>query len=103
MREVRQLVLDLDNGPENGRGSRGRWLVRMALLARKYQWTVVLVYYPPYHSKYNPIERLWGILENYSHRELLDSEAAILGYAGQQPTTGCIPRCDAAASSTPKG
>jgi transposase len=28
------------------------------------------VYYPPYHSKYNPIERLWGILENYWRGEL---------------------------------
>jgi transposase len=23
------------------------------------------VYYPPYHSKYNLIERCWGILENH--------------------------------------
>ena len=22
-----------------------------------------MLYYPPYHSKYNPIERCWGILE----------------------------------------
>src|SRR5262245_2149031 len=27
--------------------------------------TVRLAYYPPYHSKYNPIERCWGILENH--------------------------------------
>ena len=24
-----------------------------------------LLYYPPYHSKYNPIERCWGILEKH--------------------------------------
>jgi transposase len=22
-----------------------------------------LVYYPPYHSKYNPVEHCWGVLE----------------------------------------
>jgi len=26
---------------------------------------IQLAYYPPYHSKYNPIERVWGVLENY--------------------------------------
>ena len=26
---------------------------------------VQLAYYPPYHSKYNPIERVFGVLENY--------------------------------------
>src|SRR5207248_10695933 len=80
LKEVRKLVLDLGNGPENS-GQRSQWLLRMALLAQTYQWVVVLVYYPPYHSKYNPIERLWGILENYWRGELLDSEAAVLGYA----------------------
>src|SRR5205823_4613997 len=52
------------------------------------QWTIVLAYYPPYHSKYNPIERLWGILENYWRGELLDSEAAVLGYAGNMTYKG---------------
>jgi len=80
--EVRKLVLDLDNGPENS-GQRSQWLFRLVLLAQKFQWTIVLVFYPPYHSKYNPIERLWGILENYWRGELLDSEAAVLGYAQQ--------------------
>lgn len=27
--------------------------------------TVQLACYPPYHSKYNPIERVFGVLENY--------------------------------------
>ena len=26
---------------------------------------IKLAYYPPYHSKYNPIERVFGVLENY--------------------------------------
>jgi transposase len=79
-KEVRKLVLDLDNGPENS-GQRSQWLLRIVLLAQRLGWVVVLAYYPPYHSKYNPIERLWGILENYWRAELLDSEKAVLGYA----------------------
>ena len=39
------------------------------------------MYYPPYHSKYNPIERCWGVLEVYWNGELLDSEEAVLGFA----------------------
>lgn len=80
LQEVRQLILDLDNGPENS-GLRSQWLFRLVLLAQRWQWRIVLVYYPPYHSKYNAIERLWGILESYWRGELLDSEAAVLGYA----------------------
>ena len=91
LKEVRKLVLDLDNGPENS-GQRSQWLLRMAQLAQRYGWVVVLVYYPPYHSKYNPIERLWGILENYWRGELLDSEAAVLGYAGNMTYNGVHPR-----------
>jgi hypothetical protein len=90
LKEVRKLVLDLDNGPENS-GQRSQWLWRLLLLAQKYQWVVVLAYYPPYHSKYNPIERLWGILENYWRGELLDSEAAVLGYAANMTYNGQHP------------
>jgi transposase len=32
-----------------------------------------LVYYPPYHSKYNPIERCWGILETHWNGAILNS------------------------------
>ncbi|WP_374212299.1 transposase [Thiolapillus sp.] len=30
-----------------------------------HQIRIRLAYYPPYHSKYNPVERLWGVLENH--------------------------------------
>jgi hypothetical protein len=91
LKDIRQLVLDLDNGPENS-GQRSQWLWRLVRLAQQYQWRVVLVYYPPYHSKYNAIERLWGILENYWRGELLDSEAAVLGYAGNMTYNGKQPQ-----------
>ena len=99
---IRKLVLDLDNGPENS-GQRSQWLWRLLLLAQKYQWVIVLAYYPPYHSKYNPIERLWGILENYWRGELLDSAAAVLGYAANMTYRGHRPRVHCNRKQYPKG
>ena len=43
---------------------------------------VELVYLPPYHSKYNPIERCWGILEKHWNGALLFSIAVVLLWAG---------------------
>ena len=40
-----------------------------------------LAYYPPYHSKYNPIERTWGILENHWNGSILDEIDTILNFA----------------------
>jgi hypothetical protein len=41
----------------------------------KHQLTVELVYYPTYHSKYNPVEHFWGGLErNWSGALLTDWE-----------------------------
>jgi hypothetical protein len=33
---------------------------RLVEFVQHYHLTVRLAYYPPYHSKYNPIERCWG-------------------------------------------
>jgi hypothetical protein len=84
------LLLDLDNGPEN-HSRRSQFLKRLIEFAWRFGVTVLLCYYPPYHSKYNPIERCWGILENYWRGELLDSERAVLGYAQQMTYNGKHP------------
>ena len=52
---------------------------------------VVLVYYPPYHSKYNPIERCWGSLENHWNGTLLDSVATALNWASTMTWKGLFP------------
>ena len=52
---------------------------------------VGLAYYPPYHSKYNPIERCWGILENHWHGALLDSVEAVLAYTRTMTWKGLHP------------
>jgi hypothetical protein len=102
LKGVRRLVLDLDNGPENS-GQRSQWLLRMVLLAQKFGLHIALVYYPPYPSKYNAIERLWGILENYWRGELLDSEAAVLGYAARMTYKGIHPNVHRLAKPYAKG
>jgi hypothetical protein len=43
--------------------------------------TLQLAYFPPYHSKYNPIERVWGVLEQHWNGSLLDSLDTVLGFA----------------------
>jgi Rhodopirellula transposase DDE domain len=78
--KVRKLVLNLDNGPEN-HSRRTQFLKRLVEFARTARLDVDLAYYPPYHSKYNPIERCWGILELHWNGALLDSVEAVLGYA----------------------
>ncbi len=100
--QVRTLLLDLDNGPENN-GQRSQFLYRLVGFARAHQVTVRLAYYPPYHSKYNPIERCWGVLENYWRGELLDSEAAILGYARRMTYNGKHPTVHRVTQSYSKG
>ena len=37
-----------------------------------------LVYYPPYHSKYNPIERCWSALEKKWNGVLLNCLKVVL-------------------------
>jgi hypothetical protein len=88
---VRRLVVDLDNGPEN-HSRRTQFLYRMVQFSQRHQVSVQLVYYPPYHSKYNPIERCWGVLEGYWRGEILDSEAAVLGFARSMTYNGNHPQ-----------
>lgn len=84
------LVLNLDNGPENS-GSRTQFIKRMVEFANKNFVTVRLAYYPPYHSKYNPVERIWGILENHWRGELLTTVEKTLGLARSMKRKGQSP------------
>jgi transposase len=77
---VKTLVINLDNGPEN-HSRRTQFLKRVMEFARRYGLVIQLAYYPPYHSKYNPIERCWGVLEMHWNGSLLDSIEAVVGFA----------------------
>lgn len=88
--EVKTLLLNQDNGPEN-HSRRTQFMKRIVEFAQRYCLNVRLAYYPPYHSKYNPIERTWGVLENHCNGNILDEITTVLQFAqtmswkGQQP------------------
>jgi transposase len=87
---IRTLVINLDNGPEN-HSRRTQFMQRLVSFVDQYGITVRLAYYPPYHSKYNPIERCWGILENHWNGALLDSITTVLQFASTMTWKGIHP------------
>jgi hypothetical protein len=69
-----RLQIKMDNGPESS-GKRTQFLHRMVAFCDAIGKPIQLLYYPPYHSKYNPIERCWGILElHWNGTKLVDVE-----------------------------
>ena len=76
-KHIRRLVIYLDNGPNNS-GTRTQFLKRMIEFADWSGLEVRLVYYPPYHSKYNRVERCWSSLEKKWGGTLLNSLKVIL-------------------------
>lgn len=77
---VKTLLLNLDNGPEN-HSRRTQFMQRLTDFVDETRLTLQLAYYPPYHSKYNPIERTWGVLEQHWNGTLLDSRQTVLRLA----------------------
>ena len=92
---VKRLVIYLDNGPKNS-GRRTQFLRRMVEFADRSGLEIRLVYYPPYHSKYNRIERCWSSLEKKWNGVLLNGVEVVLQCArrmtwkGNHPTVKCI-------------
>ena len=74
------LVINLDNGPENN-SHRTQFIKRIVDFAHDNYINIKLAYYPPYHSKYNSVERVWGILENHWRGEILNTIEKTLGMA----------------------
>lgn len=87
---VTTLLLNLDNGPEN-HSRRTQFMARLTAFADEFGLTLQLAYYPPYHSKYNPIERVWGVLEQHWNGDLLDSRQTVLRLASTMTYNGFSP------------
>lgn len=87
---ITTLVLNLDNGPESHR-HRTQFVARLVEVAADSGLTSRLAYYPPYHSKYNPVERCWGVLEQHWNGTLLDTLDAVLGFAATMTWKGTRP------------
>ncbi len=88
--QITMLVLNLDNGPEN-HSHRTQFMARLVDFVAQYGISVRLAYYPPYHSKYNAIERCWGILELHWNGALLDSLEAVQAYTASMTWKGIHP------------
>lgn len=85
-----RIQIKIDNGPESS-GVRTQFLKRMAELATQIGKSIQLLYYPPYHSKYNPVERCWGILEqHWNGAQLVDVET-MLAWAKSMTWKGVQP------------
>jgi len=69
---LKKMVIFLDNGPENS-GKRRLWLKKLVEVSKKYNIVINLVYYPPYHSKYNKIERYWARLQIAWNKIVIDT------------------------------
>jgi hypothetical protein len=78
--ETSLLQIHMANGPES-RGRRTHFLSRMVQLADLITKPMQLLDSPPYHSKYHPSERCWGLLElPWNGTQLIDAET-MLGWA----------------------
>ena len=91
------LVINQDNGPENS-SRRTQFIKRAVDFANQHGINIQLAYYPPYHSKYNPVERTHGALEQYWNGMLLtDAETIIkiaqnMTWKGEHPVVTLITR-----------
>ena len=88
--ETQKIQIKVDNGPESS-GVRTQFLNRIVGLASEIGKSIHLIYYPPYHSKYNPIERCWGILEQHWNGAKLRTVDTMLAWAKSMTWKGFHP------------
>lgn len=72
--------IKIDNGPESS-GIRTQFLNSIVEFVDQTKTPIQLLYYAPYHSKYNPIERCWGILEQHWNGSKLVDVTTMLSWA----------------------
>jgi transposase len=87
---IAHVQIKVDNGPESS-GVRTQFLKRIVDFADHTRKIVQLLYYPPYHSKYNPIERCWGILEQHWNGTKLVTVDTMLEWAKSMTWKGLKP------------
>lgn len=85
-----ELLIDLDGGPSI-RSNRTQFIKRMVEFSQTSGLRIRLIYYPPYHSKYNPIERCWAVLENFWNGSVLDSVQTVVNWAANMTWKGLKP------------
>jgi transposase len=89
-KSIEELMITLDNG-SHIQSHRTQFIKRITEFADQTGLAIRLVYYPPYHSKYNPIERGFGILEQHWNGTLLDSVTKAIEWAKTMTWKGIQP------------
>ena len=87
---VDTLTINADNGMENS-SLRTQFIKRLVEFAEKSHLKIKLAYYPPYHSKYNSIERVWGAYENHINGDVMDTVESTLKFAESMTYNGKNP------------
>jgi hypothetical protein len=100
--QMRLVQVKMDNGAESS-GTRTQFLKRIVDFADTIQVPIQLLYYPPYHSKYNPIERCWGILEQHWNGTLLRDMQTLLSWAQSMTWKGIHPIVQVNSNTYQKG
>jgi hypothetical protein len=91
------LVINQDNGPENS-SRRTQFIKRAVDFVNQHRVNIRFAYYPPYHSKYNPVERTHGALEQYWNGMLLtDAKTTVkiaenMTWKGKHPIVTLVTR-----------
>ena len=84
-------------------GERNRCLVGAASRCKRHQLEIELAYYPPYHSKYNPVERCWSSLERHWNGTLLIDVDAVVQWAKTMTWRGLSPIVQLATATYERG
>jgi hypothetical protein len=101
-KNTKLIQIKMDNGPENS-GVRTQFLNRLVAFSDDIGKSIQLLYYPPYHSKYNPVERCWGILEQHWNGTLLTDLRTLLSWASSMTWKGISPVVTLTEKIYPKG
>jgi hypothetical protein len=99
---IDKIQLKIDNGSESS-GIRTQFLKRMVEFTDAIGKPIHLLYFPPYHSKYNPIERCWGILELHWNGTLLRDVNVMQHWAQTMRWKGLHPIVDVSTKVYKKG
>lgn len=95
-------MIELDGGSAI-RSNRTQFIKRMVEFSLACNRKIRLIYYPPYHSKYNTIERCWACLENYWNGAVLDTVETALNWASNMTWKGIKPIIQFMEGNYPKG
>jgi Rhodopirellula transposase DDE domain len=99
---VELLQIKMDNGSASN-AIRPQFVHRMVQFADAIAQPIQLLYSPPDHSKYNPIERCWGLLELHGNGTKLIDVETMLEWAKSMTWQGMHPVVELSRQAYQKG